>query len=191
MVNKNNTLDVTAKLRTKGSWVRIVPGAPITIKKFKGLGADAPRPFFFSFTVVPKRSVPITWVAVYCGGTFCHLCLGSLTEGYSDVALCLSTVVTDLIVVRAAERPGFAPSAITVASSNARPLQTLRRWFGVNLRGDGSVTPSAAADRTHAWSSERSTPHNLTSELDKARAVRATQGLKYFVLQGLNDRQQG
>jgi len=30
MVNKNNMLSVTAKLRTKGSWDRILPGAPKT-----------------------------------------------------------------------------------------------------------------------------------------------------------------
>jgi hypothetical protein len=53
MVNKNNMLSVTAKLRAKGSWVRILPGAPITTKKFKGLEAKTSRPFFFLFTVVP------------------------------------------------------------------------------------------------------------------------------------------
>jgi Putative transposase len=34
-------------------------------------------------------------------------------------------------------------------------------------------------------------PHNLTNEIEKARAVCATEGLKHFVLQVLNDRQQG
>lgn len=78
-----------------------------------------------------------------------------------------------------------------VVSASAHPEKARPRHAAGWLEVRSAPRP---APRLGCRSSHRALPlrpDDPTSELEKARAVCATQGLKYFVLQVLNDRQQG